>query len=85
MCRRLLSRSPRQGQARRIARIGAETLSSDQFAAGSTRTKCAAAARFASQTGNAAAVGSLEDAEPMLLGESGTLIEAGTVEVHCHD
>ncbi len=68
-------------QARRIARVGADTLSADQFAPGSMRPKIEAATHFASQTGRPVAIGRLEDAMAMLDGKAGTLIEAGGLEV----
>jgi len=66
--------------SRPIARVGAQALSADQFAAGSMRPKIEAAMRFASQTGKAAGVGRLEDAVAILAGNAGTIIEDGTLE-----
>lgn len=67
-------------QSRPIARVGAQALSVDQFAAGSMRPKIEAAQRFVSQTGKSAAVGRLEDAVAMLAGNAGTLIKDGTLK-----
>ena len=68
-------------EARRIARVGADTLSPGRFASGSMRPKIEAATRFATQTGHPSAIGRLEDAMAMLSGDAGTLIEAGALEV----
>jgi carbamate kinase len=46
------------------------------FAAGSMGPKVTAACRFASATGNRAAIGALADLEKILLGEAGTTISA---------
>lgn len=67
-------------QARKIARVGAQSLAADQFAAGSMRPKIEAATRFVTQTGKSAAIGRLEDAMLLLTGQAGTLIEPGAAQ-----
>jgi carbamate kinase len=64
-------------QARRIARVGAGTISAGQFAKGSMGPKVDAASTFATATGHPAAIGRLEDALAILRREAGTLIERG--------
>jgi carbamate kinase len=63
--------------ARRIARVGADALSPEQFPAGSMRPKIEAAALFATATGHPAAIGRLEDALAILSGDAGTRIDPG--------
>jgi carbamate kinase len=67
-------------QARRIKRVGATALTSDQFASGSMRPKVEAAKTFVAATGHAAAIGRLEDAAAIIRGHAGTRIEAGGAE-----
>jgi carbamate kinase len=68
-------------QARRIKRVGATALTSDQFASGSMRPKVEAAKTFVAATGHAAAIGRLEDAAAIIRGHAGTRIEAGEAEI----
>jgi carbamate kinase len=68
-------------QARRIKRVGATALTSDQFASGSMRPKVEAAKTFVAATGHAAAIGRLEDAAAIIRGHAGTRIEAGGAEI----
>jgi len=75
-------------EARRIRRVGAATLTADQFASGSMRPKIEAATRFVAATGGTAAVGRLEDAAAIVRGDAGTRIEAGSSKVElrpCED
>jgi carbamate kinase len=68
-------------QARRIKRVGASSLTSDQFASGSMRPKVEAAKTFVAATGHTAAIGRLEDAAAIIRGNAGTRIEAGGAEI----
>jgi carbamate kinase len=61
-------------QARPIGRIGAARLRAMGFAAGSMGPKVEAACRFASATGNIAAIGQLEDAQQLAAGTAGTQV-----------
>ena len=61
--------------ARRIARAGVGALAADRFASGSMRPKIEAATTFVSATGRPAAIGRLEDAAAILLGDAGTMID----------
>ncbi|MEQ9334887.1 carbamate kinase [Thalassobaculum sp.] len=61
--------------ARRIARAGVGALAADWFASGSMRPKIEAATTFVSATGRPAAIGRLEDAAAILLGDAGTMID----------
>jgi carbamate kinase len=59
--------------------IGAATpaeLRGLTFAAGSMRPKVEAACRFVERTGQPAAIGAIDQAEPILLGKTGTIIQA---------
>lgn len=59
--------------------IGATTpaeLRSMTFAAGSMRPKVEAACRFVERTGQRAAIGAIDQAEPILQGKTGTIIHA---------
>jgi carbamate kinase len=68
-------------QARQIKRVGASSLTSDQFASGSMRPKVEAAKTFVAATGHTAAIGRLEDAAAIIRGNAGTRIEAGGEEI----
>ena len=63
--------------ARAIARAGADSLRSEDFAAGSMGPKVAAAKRFAALTGKVAAIGRIEDASAIVRQAAGTWITAG--------
>jgi carbamate kinase len=60
--------------AKRIAHVPARSIAPDAFPAGSMGPKIAAAASFVKATGRTAAIGRLDDAMRILLGERGTLI-----------
>ena len=61
--------------ARRIARAGVTSLVCDNYAAGSMRPKIEAAVSFATETGQPAAIGRLEDALALISGAAGTTID----------
>jgi carbamate kinase len=63
--------------ARRIASVGAHTLSPGDFAKGSMGPKIEAAKLFANSKGRKAAIGRLEDAMAILAGVSGTIVQPG--------
>ena len=64
-------------EARAISTAGADSLRAEDFAEGSMGPKVAAAQRFATLTGNAAAIGRIEDASAIVRQAAGTWIEAG--------
>lgn len=70
-----------ESNARRIARIGAETLKPDDFAKGSMGPKIEAAKLFASSRGRTAGIGRLEDAVMVLTGDAGTTVAPGKESV----
>ena len=61
-------------QAEPILRATPMALRREEFAAGSMGPKVDAVCRFVELTGNAAAIGRLEDAEAILRGEAGTIV-----------
>jgi carbamate kinase len=61
--------------ARPIRRASPAALAGYEFAAGSMGPKVAAACRFATLTGKAAAIGALEDLGRILAGEAGTTVD----------
>ncbi len=64
--------------ARKIARVGADTLKPEMFAKGSMGPKIEAAKLFASAQGRKAAIGRLEDAIAILAGDAGTTVLKGS-------
>jgi len=61
-----------------VASASPRALRALELEPGSMGPKVEAASRFARQTGHAAAIGALEDAERVLAGRAGTRIEPGT-------
>ena len=60
-----------------IGRTTSSELRALAFAAGSMGPKVAAACRFVEATGGTAAIGSLDDAVPIVAGEAGTIVAPG--------
>ena len=63
--------------ARQLARTTPTELRSYDFPSGSMGPKVEAACRFVDATGGTAAIGRLEDAELLLAGKAGTVVEPG--------
>jgi carbamate kinase len=59
-------------EQRRLAEVTPADLARYEFPAGSMGPKVEAAARFTSQTGNRAAIGSLDDINAIVAGKAGT-------------
>jgi len=66
--------------ARAIRRISPQALAQLSFAPGSMRPKARAACEFVQQTGGVAGIGKLDDAQAILDGEAGTIIDRNTTE-----
>ena len=62
--------------AKAFRRVSPEAIGEFKFPAGSMGPKVAAAARFAQLTGKRAAIGALEQLDAILLGRSGTTLDA---------
>jgi carbamate kinase len=67
--------------AKVFRRAGPEAMGEFSFPAGSMGPKVAAACRFAKLTGKRSAIGALEDLDAILLGQSGTTIDAATATI----
>jgi carbamate kinase len=59
-------------EQRKLSRVTTEEMKSYKFPAGSMGPKVQAAIQFVEETGNRAAIGSLEDIEKIVAGEAGT-------------
>jgi carbamate kinase len=64
-----------QSEGEPIGRITSEALRRLSFAPGSMGPKVEAACRFVERTGKAAAIGAIEDAEALLKGTAGTIVQ----------
>ena len=71
--------------ARAIRRTSPDAIEALNFAAGSMGPKVEAACDFVRQTGGIAAIGSLEDALPMLQGTAGTTFAANVNGIEWHE
>lgn len=70
-----------QSSARAIRQASPAALAHHSFAQGSMGPKIAAACRFVERTGGTAAIGALQDAEAILEGRKGTIIQADPNEL----
>ena len=64
-----------QSEGEPIGRITSEALRRLSFAPGSMGPKVEAACRFVERTGKVAAIGAIEDAEALLKGTAGTIVQ----------
>lgn len=72
-------------QQRAIRRISPQAIQNYTFAAGSMAPKIKAACEFVEQSGGVAGIGGLQDANAILAGEAGTLIECEATDISWWD
>ncbi|RYY43237.1 MAG: carbamate kinase [Actinomycetales bacterium] len=70
---------------RLITAVHPDSISPDDFAAGSMGPKVRAAAQFARETGGRAVIGSLQQIAAMFAGTAGTLVSNDVVGIHHHN